>query len=57
MSQNFDKLKINKRNINHTQVLDTQPSFPFLKKVNWKVLFRTILNYSHNHRIHLGNSQ
>ena len=39
MSQNIDKLKLIKRNINHTQVLDTQSSFPFLKKVNWKVLF------------------
>ena len=57
MSQNIDKLKIIKRIINHTQVLDTQSSFPFLKKVNWKVLFWTILNYFHNHRIHLGNSQ
>ena len=33
MSQNIDKLKIIKRNINQTQVLDTQSSFPFLKKV------------------------
>ena len=39
MSQNNDKLKIIKRKINQTQVLDTQSSFPFLKKVNWKVLF------------------
>ena len=33
MSQNIDKLKIIKRNINQTQVLDTQSSFPSLKKV------------------------
>ena len=40
MSQNIDKLKNIKRNINHTQVLDTQSSFPSLKKsINWKVLF------------------
>ena len=33
ITQNFDKLKIIKRNINQTQVLDTQSSFPSLKKV------------------------
>ena len=33
MSQNLDKFKIIKRNNNQTQVLGTQSSFPFLKKV------------------------
>ena len=33
MSQNIEKLMIIKHNINRTQVLDTQLSFPFLKKV------------------------
>ena len=31
--------------------------FHFEKSFNWKVLFWAILNYFHNHRIHLGNSQ
>ena len=31
--------------------------FHLTKSFNWKVLFRTILNYFHNHRIHQGNSQ
>ena len=33
MSQNNDKMKIIKRNINQTQVLDTQSPFPSLEKV------------------------
>ena len=32
MSINIDKLKIIKRNINQTQILDTQSSFPSSKK-------------------------
>ena len=33
MSQNIDKMKIIKRNINQTQVLDMQSSFLSMKKV------------------------